>query len=62
MYLIGQNLAYIGNGKEVDNDPSTVEQANEVVKLNNANVYYSTVDHKGDFRVGDLFRVNQETG
>jgi len=62
MYLIGQNLAYIGNGKEVDNDPTTVVQANEVVKLNDANVYYSTVDHKGDFRVGDLFRVNQETG
>ena len=62
MYLIGQNLAYIGNGKEVDNDPTTVIQANEVVKLNDANVYYSTVDHKGDFRVGDLFRVNQETG
>jgi hypothetical protein len=61
-YLIGQNLAYIGNGKETDNDPSTVIQANEVVKLNDANVYYSTVDHKGDFRVGDLFTVNQETG
>ena len=62
MYLIGQNLAYIGNGKEVDNDPTTVVQANEVYKLNDAKVYYSTVDHKGDFRVGDLFRVNQETG
>jgi hypothetical protein len=61
-YLIGQNLAYIGNGKSTDNDPTTVIQANEVVKLNDANVYYSTVDHKGDFRVGDLFTVNQETG
>ena len=61
-YLIGQNLAYIGNGKSTENDPTTVIQANEVVKLNDANVYYSTVDHKGDFRVGDLFTVNQETG
>ena len=61
-YLIGQNFAYIGNGKDVSNDTSTVIQENEVVSLNDANVYYSTVDHKGDFRVGDLFRVNQETG
>ena len=44
------------------NDTTAVIQANEVVANNNANVYFSTVDHKGDFRVGDLFRVNQETG
>jgi hypothetical protein len=61
-YLIGQNLAYIGNKKETDNDPTTVQQDQEIVKLNDAKIYYSTVDHKGDFRVGDLFTVNQETG
>jgi hypothetical protein len=62
MYLIGQNLAYIGNGKASDNNPSTVIQANEIVELNNAHIYYTSVDHKGDFRVGDLFYVNQDTG
>ena len=62
VYAIGQNLAYIGNGKEVTNDATTVIQANEVVELNNAKVRYNSVDHKGDFRVGDLFYVNQETG
>jgi len=62
MYLIGQNLAYIGTGKDNSNDVTSVVQANEVVKANGANVYYSTVDHKGDFRVGDLFRVDQSTG
>ena len=61
-YLIGQNLAYIGNGKETTNDPTTVIQDNEVVELNDAKIYYSSVDHKGDFRIGDLFYVNQETG
>jgi hypothetical protein len=61
-YLIGQNLAYIGNGKESSNDPSTVIQANEIVELNKAKIYYNSVDHKGDFRVGDLFYVNQQTG
>jgi hypothetical protein len=61
-YFIGQNLAYIGNGKESSNDPNTVIQANEVVELNDAKIYYQSVDHKGDFRVGDLFYVNQQTG
>ena len=62
IYAIGHNLAYIGNGKEVTNDPNTVNQANEIVELNNAKVRYNSVDHRGDFRVGDLFYVDQESG
>ena len=62
MYAIGHNLAYIGNGKEVTNDPGTVIQDNEVVETNDAKIRYTSVDHKGDFRVGDLFYVNQEDG
>ena len=62
MYLISQNLAYIGVGKEIDNDETSVIQANEVVETNNAQIRYSSVDHKGDFRVGDLFYVNQADG
>ena len=62
VYAIGQNLAYIGNGKEVTNETESVVQANEVVELNNAKIRYNSVDHKGDFRVGDLFYVNQEDG
>jgi len=62
VYAIGQNLAYIGNGKEVTNDPGTVLQDNEVIELNDAKIRYNSVDHKGDFRVGDLFYVNQDDG
>ena len=62
MYLISQNLAYIGTGKLSDNDETNVIQANEVNELNGAKVRYSSVDHKGDFRVGDLFYINQATG
>jgi hypothetical protein len=62
MYLIGQNMAYIGTAQRSDNDVSYVIQANEVVESNGAKIYYSSVDHKGDFRVGDLFYVNQEDG
>tara|TARA_B110000503_G_scaffold136328_1_gene218460 strand:- start:8365 stop:11922 length:3558 start_codon:yes stop_codon:yes gene_type:complete len=62
VYAIGHNLAYIGTGKETTNDPTPVIQANEVVELNNAQIRYNTVDHKGNFRVGDNFFVDQETG
>jgi len=61
-YLIGQNLAYIGNGGDSNNDPTTVIQANEIVELNRAKIFYTSVDHKGDFRVGDQFYINQDTG
>ena len=62
VYAIGMNLAYIGVGKDVTNDTTQVIQANEVTANNGANIYFSTVDHKGDFRVGDLFRIDQSTG
>lgn len=62
MYLISQNFAYIGLGELDDNDEANVIQENEVIELNDAKVRYSSVDHKGDFRVGDLFYVNQTTG
>ncbi len=62
VYAIGHNLAYIGNGKEVTNDPGTVVQANEIIELNDAKIRYNSVDHDGDFRVGDLFFVDQQSG
>jgi hypothetical protein len=61
-YLIGQNLAYIGLGRSTDNDPLSVIQANEVVKLNGAKIFFNSVDARGDFRVGDYFYINQQTG
>jgi len=62
MYLISHNFAYVGAGKETTNDPINAIQTQEVTELNNAKVRYSSVDHKGDFRVGDLFHVDQQTG
>jgi hypothetical protein len=62
MYLIGHNFAYIGSGKDSSNDLGTVIQLNEVVKTNGAYIYFNSMDQRGDFRVGDLFYVNQETG
>jgi hypothetical protein len=61
-YLITSNFAYIGAGRFSDNDPGDVIQANEVVELNRAKLFYTSVDARGDFRVGDYFYVNQQTG
>ena len=59
-YLINQNFAYIGAGKNVTNDNTLTVRANEVVKLNNAKVYYTTQDQRGNYRVGDNFLVDLE--
>ena len=61
-YLISQNFAYIGAGKLTNNDPNDRIAANEVVELNNAHFYYTSVDNEGNFSVGDSFYVNQKTG
>ena len=58
MYLIGLNFTYIGNGKEVTNDETTVIQANEVYELVRAKLDLQVLTQKGDFRVGDNFFVN----
>lgn len=61
-YLIGHNFGYIGSGTNSFNDRGLVIQANEVVELNDGHIYFDSMDHKGDYRVGDIFYVNQETG
>lgn len=61
-YLINHNFAYVGTGTDYTNDPGLVVQANEVLEQNNGRIYYESTDHKGDFRIGDIFYVNQETG
>jgi len=65
-YLVGQNFAYIGSGKLSDNDPIIIPNdstnVNEVVQFNDAKIYYTSVDNKGDFKVGDFFKVSQEDG
>lgn len=62
MYLINHNFGYIGSGLDSNNDPSEVIQDNEVVELNGGKIYYQSMDQIGDFRVGDIFKVNSATG
>jgi hypothetical protein len=61
-YLIGHNFGYIGSGLDSQNDYGLVEQANEIVAINGGKLYYDSVDQKGDYRIGDIFLVEQSTG
>lgn len=61
-YLISQNFAYVGAGSLTNNDPNDRIAANEVVELNGAHIYRTSVDNEGNFQVGNNFYVNQKTG
>jgi hypothetical protein len=61
-YLVGHNFGYIGSGQNNQNDDQLTLQANEVVELNTGRIYYDSMDHKGNFRIGDIFLVDQQTG
>ena len=61
-YLIGHNFGYIGSGSDSQNDSSLVAQANEILEINQGRLYYDSMDQAGNYRIGDIFYVNQETG
>ena len=61
-YLIGHNFGFVGTGLNDVNDRGLVIQANEVEEYNGGHIYYDSMDHKGDYRIGNIFYVNQETG
>jgi hypothetical protein len=62
MYLINHNFAYIGAGTDSNNDPSLNNHPNEVFQLGGGKIYYQSLDNKGNFQVGEAFKVNYETG
>jgi hypothetical protein len=61
-YIMAHNFGYIGNGKDLTNDPSLTIQANEIIELNDGHMYFESTDQLGDVRVGSVFYVSQETG
>jgi hypothetical protein len=65
--LTGHDFLDIGTGGFADtNYPGGPNQApdqeDEVTETNGGRVYFSSTDQNGDFRVGDLFRIQQATG
>lgn len=61
-YIINHNFAYVGSGSDSSNNPATAIQANEVVAINGGEIQYESTDQLGDFRIGDIFYVQQSTG
>ena len=61
----GHTFEYCGAGTDYsahpDNGGVSVE-ANQVKNLNNGNVWQSSTDENGKFKVGSTFTVNQKTG
>jgi hypothetical protein len=65
--LTGHDFLNIGTGDFTTSNypggPSQpADQADEVSETNGGRVYFSSTDQDGDFRVGDLFRIQQATG
>jgi len=65
--LTGHDFLDIGTGDFVTSNypggpTQPADQSDEVTETNGGRVYFSSTDQKGDFRVGDLFRIEQATG
>jgi len=65
--LTGHDFLDIGTGDFITTNypggPSQpANQEKEITETNGGRVYFSSTDQKGDFRVGDLFRIEQATG
>ena len=61
-YAISHNFAYVGTGKDVENDDSLINQENETEETNGGKVYFVSQDQEGDFRVGENFIVDLGRG
>lgn len=57
---------YVGSGTDINTCLPQLGgvpvQENEVVTREGGRVYYTSTDHKGDFRIGDGLVINQSTG
>jgi len=65
--LTGHDFLDIGTGGFADTNypgdaSQAADQSDEVTETNGGRVYFSSTDQDGDFRVGDLFRIQQATG
>lgn len=62
----GHTFEYVGSGDTLSTAlPSgggVPVQENEIIQANGGQVYYTSTDHKGDFRIGDDLLFNRATG
>lgn len=65
--LTGHDFLMIGTGNFIDTNYPTINefnksQENEVAEFGGGRVFYTSTDQDGNFRVGELFKVEQATG
>jgi len=60
--LFGYNFGCVGSGKTFTQDPTLTVRSNEAIQLNGGRVFFQSVDQEGNFRVGSIFEISQETG
>ena len=66
--LTNHDFLNIGFGNQLQSnypflpENTNLEPQNEIQETNNGRVFYSSTDQDGNFRVGDLFAVEQATG
>jgi hypothetical protein len=61
----GHTMEYVGSGTNYTALPENggvPDEDNQVVERNNGKVWAATTDHKGKFKVGDFFEVDQQAG
>lgn len=62
MYLINHNFAYVGTGKDSSNDKTLADSNKHILELNAGKIFFQSQSHTGEFRVGNGFYVDFETG
>jgi hypothetical protein len=65
--LTGHDFLYIGTGNLIDTGYPTIDilelkQEQETYSAGGGRVFYTSTDQDGNFRVGELFKVEQATG
>jgi len=61
----GHTMEYVGSGTDYTALPENggvPNNDNQQVELNNGKIWTAITDHRGTFKVGDTFEVNQQTG
>ena len=61
----GHTMEYVGSGTDYDALPENggvPNENNQVVELNDGKIWSAITDHRGTFKLGDFFTVNQSTG
>jgi len=60
--LSSNDFGYIKKKKKFNNNDLDVIQANEITEVNGGRIFFNSTDQFGDYRIGDLFFVDQDTG